>query len=305
MPKKARADPALEELARQFDRHRPRLLRIAQRTLGSSWSAEDAVQEAWLRLQRAEAGRIENLEAWLTTVVSRVCIDAIRQEQSRREDLAVEVDVSGSVEIEADFAAPDLEVMGADSINLALSVVLGALGPLERLALVLHDVFGLPFDEIAPIVERSPVAARQLASRARARLRGVDVDTVREQHQGALEAFLSAARSGDFGRLLQLLDPEVELRADATAVALATDGTAHGAPLLTEHVQGADAVARVFAGRAFLVQVILVAGVPSGVFSADGVPQAAYVVHFKQGRIRSLEVVSNLAALEALGLTSS
>lgn len=307
MSKKARAVSALEEQARSFQLLRPRLLRLAQRTLGSAWSAEDAVQEAWVRLQRTDAAAIENLEAWLTTVVSRVCIDIIRQERARREDVLPGADVDGDVGVEAHgdaVTAPEHEVVWTERLEAALSVMLETLGPLERLALLLHDVFGLPFDEIAPIVERSPTAARQLASRARGRLRDVDVDAVREGHHGALDAFLGAARRGDFARLLQLLDPEVELRADATAVALAAKGAAHGAPRLSEHVRGADAVARIFVGRASLVQIVLVGGLPGGLYMEDGVPRAAYLVRLEDGRVRSVEVVGDAGALDALGLAA-
>ena len=167
--------PALDELAGQFAAHRRKLFAIAHRTLGSPWSADDAMQEVWLRLQRADRAAINSLEAWLTTVVSRVCIDMIRQQVSRREDLDCDSTVEAEVAGAPADADPAEAVMRSDDLALAMQVVLDSLGPLERLALVLHDVFALSYDDIAPIVERTPVAARQLASRARARLRTVDV----------------------------------------------------------------------------------------------------------------------------------
>lgn len=237
----------LDELAGQFATHRRKLYAIAHRTLGSPWSADDAVQEVWLRLQRADSATINNLEAWLTTVVSRVCIDMIRQQASRREDLD---DLTAEAEVASSSADADPveTVMLSDDLALAMQVVLDSLGPLERLALVLHDVFALSYADIAPIVERTPVAARQLASRARARLRTVDVRAIRERQEAAIVAFLDAARNGDFGKLLQLLDPEIELRSDTAAVELSTAGADYGAPLLADSIRGADAVARVLQG---------------------------------------------------------
>lgn len=293
----------VDTLAAQFAVQRPRLFAIAHRTLGSPWSADDAVQETWLRLQRADLARIENLQAWLTTVVSRVCIDLIRQQVAWREDLAADPSAAelsgdgppGGGLPGADRApdGPEAHAMRTEELGLAMQVVLDTLGPLERLALVLHDVFGLGFDDIAPIVERTPTTARQLASRARARLRGVDVTAVREHQRTAVDAFLTAARNGDFGHLLQLLDPEVELRADAGAVTLAAAGAEHGAPLLERRTRGADAVARVFAGRAELVEHALVNGVPAAVYAPAGTVHAAYLVHLRAGRITALDVIAD------------
>ena len=283
----------LGELADRFALHRAKLFAIAHRTLGSPWSADDALQEVWIRLQRAKTAEIDNLEAWLTTVVSRVCIYMIRQRASRRED---HDDLDASLEravAGADATDPAHRAMRSDDLALAMQVILDTLGPLERLALVLHDVFALSYDDIAPIVERSPVAARQLASRARARVRAVDVTTVRVRHQVAIAAFLEAARDGDFARLLQLLDPEIEVRSDATAVEASSAGAAHGAPLLADRVRGADAVARVFAGRAALTRLVLVGGVPSAAYiTSDGV-NALYLVGFEADRIISIDVLAD------------
>lgn len=289
----------LDEIAAQFMTHRRKLYAIAYRTLGSPWSADDAVQEAWVRLQRADATSIDNLDAWLTTVISRVCIDMIRQQASRREDLDDEpgAGVSVAAGVRSD---PSESVMRAEDLAVAMQVVLDTLGPLERLALVLHDVFALSYEDIAPIVERSAVAARQLASRARARLRRVDVDQVRRRQDTAIGAFLDAARQGDFGGLLQLLDPEIELRSDDAAVTLAADGADYGAPLLDHRVSGVDAVARVFAGRAELTRVISIDGIPAAAYVADGVVHAAYLITFGAGGITRLDVLADPALLAAL-----
>ena len=221
--------------AEKFEEHRAHLRAVAYRMLGSVTEADDAVQEAWLRLDRAGEDQIENLRAWLTTVVGRVCIDMLRARRSRREDYVgawlPEPLVSDGTEEED----PERQALLADSVGLALLVVLDALSPAERLAFVLHDMFAVPFDEIAPIVGRTPETARQLASRARRRVRGApepdaDLDTQRR----VVEAFLAAARAGDFAALIELLDPEVVFRADTG-----------GRPgIVVAHVEGADPVAR-------------------------------------------------------------
>lgn len=287
------AAPALDVLAGRFATHRRKLYAIAYRALGSPWSADDAVQEVWLRLQRADSAAIDNLDAWLTTVVSRVCIDMIRQQAGRREDL----DRDSTAEAEAagapSGADPAETALLADDLALAMQVVLESLGPGERLALVLHDVFALSFDDIAPVVERTPVAARQLASRARARLRTVDVAAIRERHETAITAFLDAARGGDFGKLLQVLDPEIELRSDTSAVKLATAGADYGAPILADSVRGADAVARVFAGRAELTRPVLIDGIPAAAYLTDGTVHAVYLISFHGDRIVRLDVLAD------------
>lgn len=292
----------LDELASQFMTHRSKLYAIAYRALGSPWPADDAVQETWVRLQRTDASAIANLEAWLTTVVSRVCIDLIRQQVSWREDLNDDPGANSAVSgaMAASASDPSDAVMRTDDLAVALQVVLDTLGPLERLALVLHDIFALSYDDIAPIVERTPVAARQLASRARARLRGVDVSRARERQDAAIGAFLDAARQGDFGALLQLLDPDIELRSDDAAVALAADGAEHGAPLLERRVGGADAVARVFAGRAELTRLIFVENVPAAAYVTDDTIHAVYLVTFDSGRITALDVLADHTRLSAL-----
>lgn len=291
---------AIDDVAARFMAHRPRLYAIAHRTLGSPWQADDAVQETWLRLQRADVGAIESLEAWLTTVVSRVCIDLIRQQVRRREDSEDVIDQARPAVSAPVSADPSDAAMRVDDLAVAMQVVLDTLGPLERLALVLHDVFALSYDDIAPIVERTPVAARQLASRARARLRRVDVSQIRQRRNEAIGAFLDAARHGDFGGLLQLLDPEIELRGDVTAVELAAQGADDGAPLLGYRIRGGDAVARVFAGRAELTRPVLIDGVPAAAYAADGTVHAVYLVTFDRDRIARIDVLADPERLRAL-----
>ncbi|PJJ73481.1 RNA polymerase sigma-70 factor (ECF subfamily) [Diaminobutyricimonas aerilata] len=276
-------------LADVFARHRVRLRAIATRILGSTWDADDAVQEVWLRLQRADVDGIENLGAWLTTVVSRVSVDLLRSRGARHEDPDAVLPEQDDAD---DALVPESSAERTEDVAAALAVVLDTLTPLERLAFVLHDLFALSFDDIAPIVERTPAAARQLASRARRRVRSVDVSAERAQRADAVAAFLRAAREGDFGALLQLLDPEVELRADPQAVATAEPYAAGGAPLLRENVRGADAVARVFAGRAQGAEVALVDGLPGAVYAPDARPRAVYVIRLRGGRITGIDVLS-------------
>src|SRR5215211_7925341 len=206
-------------LADRFEANRSHLRAVAYRMLGSVTEADDAVQESWLRLSRANADDVENLQAWLTTVVGRVCLDMLRARKSRREE-PLGPHVPEPIVSREDAADPEHEALLADSVGLALLVVLETLGPAERLAFVLHDMFGVPFDEIAPIVGRSPAAARQLASRGRRRVRGAapvpDADPARQRQ--VVDAFLAAAREGDLAALLRVLDPDVLLRADYGAV---------------------------------------------------------------------------------------
>jgi RNA polymerase sigma-70 factor (ECF subfamily) len=226
--------------AEQFEQNRAHLRAVAQRMLGSSAEAEDAVQEAWLRLNRADTTEVANMRGWLTTVVSRICLDMLRARQSRREELIDEWGAEPTITL-YDQTDPEREALLADSVGVALMVVLETLSPAERLAFVLHDMFGVPFEEIAPIVDRSLSATRQLASRARRRVRGARGP---EQHSLAqqrrvVEAFLAASREGDFDALLAVLDPDVVFRADA--------GTT-GPPVPSE-TQGSEAVANIVLTR--------------------------------------------------------
>jgi RNA polymerase sigma-70 factor (ECF subfamily) len=221
-----------EWLARQFEDHRPRLRAVAYRMLGSLDEADDAVQDAWLRLSRADTSEVENLGAWLTTVVGRVALNMLRARNTRREQ-PLDVHLPDPIIDPADGSNPEHEALLADSVGLALLVVLETLTPAERLAFVLHDMFAVPFEEIAPIMERSPEATRQLASRARRRVRGVapvpDPDLTAQWE--VVDAFLAAAREGDFDALVAVLDPDVELRADG------------GLTGLSQHIRGAKTVA--------------------------------------------------------------
>jgi len=205
-----------EWLAQRFEQQRPRLRAVAYRMLGSLTDADDAVQDAWLRLSQSEAGQIENLAGWLTTVVARECLHVLRSRRHRRED-TVGLGVPDPIVVPDGDADPEQEVLLADSVGLALLVVLNYLSPAERLAFVLHDMFDLPFEEIAPLIERSPGAARQLASRARRRVQGAEVPTPDPdlpRHRQVVDAFFAAGRAGDFAALVKLLDPDVVLRAD-------------------------------------------------------------------------------------------
>ena len=224
--------PTPEGLAEEFEQHRAHLRAVAYRMLGSPSEAEDAVQESWIRLGRADVSDVENLRAWLTTVVARVCLDMLRTRTSRRED-SLDTYVPDPVITRAD-GDPESDAMLADSVGLALLVVLETLEPAERLAFVLHDVFGMTFDEIAPIVDRSPAAARQLASRARRRVQGraSNADRDLRQQRRVIDAFMAAAQKGDFEGLVAVLDPDIVLRADGGALAG-----------LSRVVRGASAVA--------------------------------------------------------------
>ncbi len=208
-----------EWLAERFESHRTHLRAVAYRMLGSLSEADDAVQQAWLRLSRSNTSGVENLGGWLTTVIARVCLDMLRSRESRREE-PLGVHVPEPIVSREGGGDPEQEALLADSVGLALLVVLDTLAPAERLAFVLHDIFAVPFDEIAPIVERSPTAARQLASRARRRVQGADAvrDPDLTRQREVVDAFLAAARGGDFDALLAVLDPDVVLREDRAEI---------------------------------------------------------------------------------------
>jgi RNA polymerase sigma factor (sigma-70 family) len=280
-------------LAEQFEAHRDHLQRVAYRMLGATGEADDAVQEAWLRLSRAEAAGIDNLGGWLTTVVARVCLDTLRSRKSRREEpLEGELQPAAGHERAVD---PEREAELADNVGLALLVVLEALAPAERVAFVLHDMFDLPFEEIAPIVGRSPTAARQLASRARRRVRGTKASqgAVASQRK-VVDAFLAAARSGDVAGLLAVLDPDVVLQADRAAVQLG--GIAE--------LRGAEAVAANFKGKAQLARPVLVDGALGVVVAPQGRLLLVLNLTFAGDRIASIDVVADPDRLEALDLST-
>ncbi|MFL6161767.1 MAG: sigma-70 family RNA polymerase sigma factor [Jatrophihabitantaceae bacterium] len=273
-------------LADRFEENRTHLQAVAYRLLGSLTEADDAVQEAWLRLSRSDTSEVENLGGWLTTVVARVSLDMLRSRKSRREEplddqLPDKVStVSGSLE----GTDPEYEALLADSVGPALLVILERLAPSERLAFVLHDMFAVPFDEIGPIVGRSPSAARQLASRARRRVQGTselpDADAGRQR--AIVEAFLAASRNGDFEALLELLDPGVVLRTD-------------GAPLLAStprETVGASEVAATFSGRAKAAQPALIDGVPGLVWARGAKPVVVFAFTVADQRIVGIEMLA-------------
>ena len=270
----------LDVLATRFERDRPHLRTVAQRILGSADEADDAVQETWVRLSRNDAGDIDNLTGWLTTVVSRVCLDMLRSRTARHEDPA---------EIGEDLPivepGPEHQAVQYDALGPALQLVLDTLSPGERLAFVLHDLFAVPFGEIAPIIGGSPAAARQLASRARRKVQGGAAPTLSVRRREIVEAFLAAARGGDFDRLLTLLDPEVELRADTSSVRMGAG----------EFVRGASGVAGIFNGRAHAATVALLDGVPGLVWASEGQVRVAFFLTFddEAGWISGIEQVAD------------
>ncbi|HEX2411450.1 MAG TPA: sigma-70 family RNA polymerase sigma factor [Solirubrobacteraceae bacterium] len=283
-------------LTERFEEHRGRLRAVAYRMLGSVSEADDAVQEAWVRLSRTDSDGIENLGGWLTTVVARVSLNMLRSRNSRREE-PIDVRFPEPIVDRADGTDPEHEALLADSVGLALLVVLETLSPAERLAFVLHDMFAVPFDEIAQIVGRSPEAARQLASRARRRVQGerpvpdADLDTQRK----VVDAFLAASRHGAFEALLAVLDPDVVVRADFGPLAGGT-----------RTVRGAAAVA----GQAFhysrlglVVHPALINGVPGAVSTRDGEPFSVGAFTVRGGRIVELDILADPDRLRRLDLT--
>jgi RNA polymerase sigma-70 factor (ECF subfamily) len=285
-------------LAQRFEAQREHLRAVALRMLGSRHEADDAVQEAWLRLSRADTDAVDNLGGWLTTVVSRVCLDMLRARGTKHE-----IQPDASLDPVA-ATSPEDEVPLADSVGLALLVVLDTLAPAERLAFVLHDMFAVPFEEIAPIVGRTPAAARQLASRARRRVQSDPSfpDASAATQREVVAAFLAAARKGDFEALLRLLDPDVVLRADSVAVELAAARASAGAPELSEEVRGVDAIARVFAGGAKAARLTLVDGAPGAVVSVGGRPMAVFGFAVRGGRVIGIELLADPETLATLEL---
>jgi len=277
-------------LAERFEANLPHLRQVAFRMLGSQAEADDAVQEAWLKLSGTDAGDIENIGGWLTTVVARVSLDMLRKHRSRREEPAVKL-----LPIAA-AADPEGEAVLADSVGEALLLVLDTLTPQERLAFVLHDMFDVPFAEIAPIVGRTPAAARQLASRARRRVRGAskpDADLKRRRQ--VVDAFLAASRAGDFQALLSLLDPEVTMRADATAVRMGA----------AAHLSGSAAVAGTFSGRALTAQAAMVDGLPGVVWAPGRRVRVVWRMTFTDARISEVEMLADPDTIAKLELSAA
>jgi len=286
-----------ENLAAEFEANRPRLQSVAYRMLGSLTEAEDAVQEAWIRLNRSDLQSIDNLGGWLTTVLSRVCLGVLRSRLAHPEE-----PLSEGAELEADQTGPEEEALLADTMGPALLLVLETLSPSERLAFVLHDLFAVPFEDIAPIVGRSPGAARQLASRARRRVQGNDeaYPGDRRRQQEVVEAFLAASRHGDFEALVALLDPNAVLRADRAAVKAATANREKGAPLLAPEVRGGRAVANALVGRAQAAQLALIDGSPGAVWAPGGRPRAIFAFRVVGPTIAEIEIVTDPSVVAAL-----
>ena len=265
--------------------------------LGSAGEAEDAVQEAWLRLSRTEAGDIENLRGWLTTVVARVCLDMLRARKARREDADRGRRAARGGERARWRPTPSCGSRTRSAWRCWSCW--RTLAPAERIAFVLHDLFAVPFDEIAPIVGRNAAATRQLASRARRRVQGAPAvaEADRARQRGVVDAFLAASRQGDFDALLATLDPDVVLRADPIAVEVAAARAAQGAPSLPPEAYGARAVAQGFSGRAQDARPALVDGVPGAVWAPGGIVRAAFSFAFVAGRIAGIEIVMDAAQL--------
>ncbi|MER5748687.1 RNA polymerase sigma factor SigJ [Streptomyces sp. NPDC002088] len=297
-----------ELLADRFEEHRGHLKAVAYRMLGSLAEAEDAVQEAWLKLARTDASGIQNLGGWLTTVTGRVCLDMLRSRTARREQPmetgsgafdALDTFVPDPVISPLAQIDPEAEVLQADSVGLALLVVLETLEPAERLAFVLHDMFAVPFDDIALIVERSPAATRQLASRARRRVKGATPSTEPDlgRQREVLEAFLAASRGGDFEGLLALLHPDVVLRADSGALVrgAAASKVVHGAKPVAEQ-------AATFGQFAGFARLVLVNGSVGVVTVPQGRPLAVMAVTVSDGLITGMYILSDPERLDRLGL---
>jgi len=284
-------DPIVEA----FEEQRPHLRAVAYRMLGSTGEADDAVQEAWLRLNRSDAAEIENLGGWLTTVVARICLNMLRSRNSRREQ-PLDIHVPDPIVDPIDGTDPEHEALLADSVGIAMLMVLETLNPAERLAFVLHDMFGVPFEEIAPIVDRTPDAARQLASRGRRRLRAADPVPEPDfaEQRKVVEAFVAAAREGDFERLVHVLHPDVVLRADFGPDREATE------------IHGAEAViaqARTFAAMGARGHIVRVNGGVGTVAFLDGNLLSVGAMRVREGRIVEVDFLSDPARLANLDLS--
>jgi RNA polymerase sigma factor (sigma-70 family) len=288
-----------EFLAEQFEPHRTHLRAVAYRMLGSVSEADDAVQESWLRLSRSDPDRIENLGGWLTTVVGRICLDMLRSRKSRREE-PLGPHLPEPIVSSEDGVDPEHEALLADSVGLALLVVLETLSPPERLAFVLHDMFGVPFDDIAPLVERTPAAARQLARRARRQVRGAvpEGDTDPAQQREVVDAFLAAARDGDFEGLVAVLDPDVVLRVDRGAMPMprGTSREVHGAGAVAEQAGS-------FASLAAFAQPALVNGAAGFVVAPRGRPVSVAGFTIAGGKIVEIDLLADPERLRDLDLT--
>ncbi|MCD0446916.1 sigma-70 family RNA polymerase sigma factor [Glycomyces sp. A-F 0318] len=274
----------------RFEEHRDHLRAVAFRMLGSAAEADDAVQEAWMRFARADTAGVDNLRGWLTTVVSRVCLNLLRSRRTRRED-ALDAEPPQTAAPAGDD--PEAAAVMADSVGLALQVVLDSLNPAERLAFVLHDLFSVPFDRIAPILDRTPEAARQLASRARRRVRSGEPAPDAKRQKGVVDAFLAAAREGRFEDLLAVLDPDIVVVADEEAAATGFGG---------REVIGAKAVAELFNGQAKQAVAVLVDGTAGAMWAPGGKPRSVLAFTVVGGKVAAIDIVNDPAAIAALDL---
>lgn len=298
-----------DALVQRFERQRPRLVEVAYRLLGSHAEAEDAVQETWIRLGRVDSDQLTNLDGWLTTVVSRVALNMLRSRRTRREQPLLEQGTDPDAQdrsdrpgredtpaltTDAEQGDPEHAAVLADSVGVAMMVVLDALSPTERIAFVLHDMFGVSFDEIGRITDRTSAAARQLASRARRRVRGAappnDTDLARRRR--VVDAFLAAARGGDFETLLSLLAPDATLRSDEMAVRAGA----------MARLDGAHALAENFEGQAYAARPVLVDGVPGAIWAPGGRPRMVVLLTFDGDRISDMEVVGDPDRIAAMSL---
>jgi RNA polymerase sigma-70 factor, ECF subfamily len=283
-----------ELLAQRFEAHRSHLHAVAYRMLGSDAEANDAVQESWLRVSRAGDDEVDNVGGWLTTIVGRVCLDMLRARTARREE-TLDTHEPEPTSQRRHERSPEDDVQLADSVGLALLVVLEMLEPAERVAFVLHDMFDLPFDEIAPIVGRTPVATRQLASRARRRVRGASASQAdRARHREIVEAFLAASKAGDFDALVAILDPDVVYRTDEQGVKM-------GAPA---ELRGARDVAEMFKGRAKAAVAGLIDGEVGVLVPIKGRMLLVFELRFGDGKITGIDAVAERDALGVLELKS-
>lgn len=293
-----------EFLAEQFEEHRTHLKAVAYRMLGSISEADDAVQEAWLRLSRSDTGDVENLGGWLTTIVARVCLNMLRSRRSRREE---PLDESSGTRVPDPIVGsekgidPEQEAVLADSVGLALLVVLETLSPAERLAFVLHDTFAVPFEEIAPIVERSEAAARQLASRARRKVQGAapvpDADPARQRE--VVDAFFAAAQDNDFDALLSVLDPDIVLRADFGAAAAIAGREAHGATAVANEALTFSRLV----GPDLLVRPVLVNGAVGVIVFRNGEPFSVMGFTVAGGNVVAVDILADPERLRRLDLS--
>jgi RNA polymerase sigma-70 factor (ECF subfamily) len=276
----------------RFEENRPRLRAVAYRMLGSTSETDDAVQETWLRMAGAEVGAVGNLGGWLTTVIAHVCLDMLRARKTR-ENAAPATGAEGAAAAPAS-TDPEREVLLADAVGSAMMIVLDTLGPAERVAFVLHDLFGLSFEDVGAVVGRSAVATRQLASRARTRVQGAPE---REQElpsqREVAQAFMTASRDGNLDSLLAVLDPDVVLRVDPVAVKAAAARAARGAPHLVGEVRGAAEVAQVFLGRAQVARPALIDGTPGAAWAPGGHPRAIWAFKVEQGRIVEVQFIAD------------